>query len=135
SNDRQRWAFLTFMPGGQVPNGQWGGRLLLTLHETGGRARRISQTVDSSRVRYSMQADDLTLGEASVRLLADGRYAVRARIPAEDGGPPAEVDLVVTPALRAYFPGASLGSGDFVSGYVVPGLRADASGSICVRTR
>ena len=33
--------------------------------------------------------------------------------------------------LRAYFPGANLTSG-VLSGYVVPALRADASGSICV---
>jgi hypothetical protein len=37
----------------------------------------------------------------------------------------------VSPANGAYFPGANLTSG-LVSGYVVPGLRADATGSICV---
>jgi hypothetical protein len=42
------------------------------------------------------------------------------------------VDLVVSPAPGAYLPGAALSGGDVVSGYVVPGLRADASGSICV---
>jgi hypothetical protein len=43
-----------------------------------------------------------------------------------------KIDLVVSPAPRAYFPGASLSSGNFVSGYTVPGLRAAATGSICV---
>jgi hypothetical protein len=42
---------------------------------------------------------------------------------------------VVSPAPRAYFPGASLGSGDFVSGYAVAALRAEAAGSICVAGR
>jgi hypothetical protein len=42
------------------------------------------------------------------------------------------VDLDVTPAPGAYFPGASIGGEDFVSGYAVAALRADATGSICV---
>jgi hypothetical protein len=37
--------------------------------------------------------------------------------------------------VGAYFPGVSLGSGEFVSGYAVPALRADATGSICVGDR
>jgi hypothetical protein len=45
---------------------------------------------------------------------------------------PVTIDLIVTPAPRAYFPGASLGHSELVSGYAVPGLRADASGTICV---
>ena len=44
------------------------------------------------------------------------------------------MDLVVTPTPLAYFPGAALATGSFTSGYTVPGLRAEASGSICVRT-
>ena len=133
SADRKRWAFLTFIIGGDVPRGRWGGQLLLTLHEEGRGTRRFSRTMDASRVRYSTRDADLTLGDATVRVLPDGRYAVQARIPAEGGGAGvADVDLVVSPAPRAYFPGTSLGSGDFVSGYVVPGLRADATGRICV---
>ena len=42
------------------------------------------------------------------------------------------IDLVIHPAPRAYFPGASLGDDDFVSGYTVPALRANATGSICI---
>jgi len=133
SADRKRWAFLTFLVGGDVPRGRWGGQLLLTLHEEGRGARRFSRVVDAGRVRYSTSDADLVLDDASVRVLEDGRYAVKARIPAEGGGGgAADVDLVVSPAPRAYFPGTSLGGGDFVSGYVVPGLRADATGRICV---
>ncbi len=135
SPDRKRWAFLTFLLGGEVPRGEWGGQLLLTLHEEGKPARRYSRLVDRSRVRYSTDDADLQLGDAFVRVLADGRYAVRARIPAEDGSAPATVDLVVAPAPRAYFPGTSLGAGDFVSGYVVAGLRASASGTLCTGAR
>jgi hypothetical protein len=56
-----------------------------------------------------------------------------ARAREESGGAEARVDLVVTPSPAAYFPGAALGSGTFVSGYAVAGLRADAVGTICVR--
>lgn len=132
SADRKRWAFLTFIVGGNVPGGKWGGQLLLTLHESGRPARRFSRNIDASRVRLSTADANLSLGDASVQVMADGRYAIKARIPAEGGGAPADVDLVVAPAPRAYFPGTSLGSGDFVSGYVVAGLRADATGSICL---
>ena len=135
SHDRRRWAFLTFLVGGDVPRGAWGGQLLLTLQEEGRPVRRFSRRIDRARVRYSTRDADLTLDDATVRVLADGRYAVRARIPAEAGGPDATVDLEVAPAPRAYFPGTSLGAGDFVSGYVVAGLRASATGRICVGAR
>lgn len=135
SADRKRWAFLTFLLGGEVPRGEWGGQLLLTLHEEGRPARRYSRVVNRSHVRYSTADADLRLDDAFVRVLEDGRYAVRARIPAEDGTAPATVDLVVAPAPRAYFPGTSLGSGDFVSGYAVAGLRASATGTLCVGER
>ncbi len=132
SADRRRWAFLTFMVGGDVPRGKWGGQLLLTLHESGRPARRFSRNVGPSLVRLATTDANISLGDASVQVLPDGRYAVNARIPSEAGGPPAAVDLVVAPSPGAYFPGTSLGAGDFVSGYVVAGLRADATGSICV---
>jgi hypothetical protein len=44
---------------------------------------------------------------------------------------PLSLDLIVAPSPGAYFPGATITSG-LVSGYVVPGLRADASGSLCI---
>jgi hypothetical protein len=85
-------------------------------------------------MRLSTRDADLRVGPSSVRVLPDGRYAVRAIARAEDGsGATVEVDLVVAPAPRAYFPGAQLESGDFTSGYAVAGLRADADGSVCLR--
>src|SRR5262249_20438052 len=44
---------------------------------------------------------------------------------------PARFDLVVTPEPNAYFPPVELRHDDFVSGYVVPALRATASGTLC----
>ncbi|HZF68132.1 MAG TPA: hypothetical protein VEZ47_08845 [Gemmatirosa sp.] len=142
SADRRRWAFVTLMVAGDVGRrdslgqARWGGGVLVTLHEEGRAARRFSARIPAAEVRYSTRDANLALGPWSVRVLADGRYAVRASADAEDGrGDAVDVDLVVAPAPRAYFPGATLESGDFTSGYAVAALRADADGAVCVRPR
>lgn len=132
SDDRKTWAFISFIVGGAVPSGAWGGQVLVTLHREGGEARRFVATLPSSAVKFSTSRADLSIGESSVVVLSDGRYAVRARARAERGGGEVQVALTVTPAPGAYFPGAELNDGESVSGYVVPGLRASATGSICV---
>lgn len=133
----RRWAFLTFMVAGDVPAGRWGGQLLFTLHQQGGRARRFSLLVDRRGVRYALDRADLALGPAAMTVDSAGDYHVRgtARGEGADAGHSARVDLVLRPAPRAYFPGASLGGsgpGALVSGYAVPALRGEASGTICV---
>ncbi|HEX6058317.1 MAG TPA: hypothetical protein VFZ11_04810 [Gemmatimonadaceae bacterium] len=136
SADLRRWAFITYMVGGEVPDGRWGGQLLVTTHEQGRPARRFSATVPPADVRFSTVDAGLRLGDARVTLLEGARYHITGSARAEDGsGERVTLDLVVTPAPRAYFPGASLGSGDFVSGYAVAGLRADATGTLCVGAR
>ena len=136
SPDHRRWAFITFMIGGEVGGraDRWGGQLLVTLHEQGRPARRFTSSVASSSVRFSTTDADLRVGEATVTVLPDGRYAVRGAAREEGTGTPVTLDLVVAPAEGAYFPGATLTSG-MVSGYVVPALRAEASGTICVAAR
>ena len=131
--DRRQWAFVSFIVAGAVGDsvGRWGGQVLVTLHEQGRPARRFTSSVPSTRVRYSLSDAELRIGNASVTVLPDGRYAVRATAREDAGGAPLTIDLVVSPAVGAYFPGAALTSG-VVSGYVVPALRAEASGSICV---
>ena len=133
SADGRRWAFISLIIGGDVPDGEWGGRVLVTLHGIGRPERRFIADVAPAQVRFSTTHPDLVIGESSVTLLPDGRYRVRAVAREEGRGAPLEVDLTVTPAPRAYFPGAALGdeSQGFVSGYVVPALRAEASGRIC----
>lgn len=133
SADASRWAFLSFIVGGDVTGSEWGGQVLVTLHERGRAPRRFSAMVPRERVRFSTRDADLTVGPGSVRVLDDGRYAVRATVREEGIGAPLAVDLVVSPAPRVDFPGATLVSGDFASGYAVPGLRATASGTLCVR--
>lgn len=132
SADAKRWAFVSFIVGGDVTGDQWGGQVLVTLHERGRAPRRFSRTVPKERVRFSTRDANLTIGNDSVRVLPDGRYAVRADVREEGTGTPLALDLVLSPASHVDFPGATLVSGDFTSGYAVPALRADASGSLCV---
>jgi hypothetical protein len=132
SHDRRRWAFLSFIVGGDVPEGQWGGQVLITLHEQGRPARRFEALFPAESIAFSTSSANLRVGHGTVTVLEDGRYEVRARARARGGRDEATVALTVSPAPGAYFPGASLGGGTFVSGYAVAALRASATGTICV---
>src|SRR5262249_4693329 len=133
SPDSMRWAFVSFIVAGEVPNGQWGGQVLVTLHQQGTEARRFVATVPPSEVAFSTNRANVSMGPSSVTVLADGRYAVRAFAKSETSSDSVQVDLVISPARGAYFPGAAVASEAIVSGYVVPALRASAVGSICVK--
>lgn len=135
SKDGKRWAFVSFIVGGDVPRGQWGAQVLLTLHEIGRPARRFTSVYYPKSVSFSTNRPDLQFGNSFVHVLPDGRYAVEAHAVEESSGAPLEVHLTVSPSPGAYFPGAALSGGSLVSGYAVPALRADASGSICVAGR
>lgn len=135
SPDATRWAFITLLVGGDVRGEKWGGQMLVTLHERGRAPRRFVTSVARERVRFSLHDADVQVGDGSVRVLPDGRYAVKASAREAGSGARVTVDLVVTPAPRVEFPGAILVSGDFTSGYAVPGLRAEASGNICTGGR
>jgi hypothetical protein len=121
--------------GAAVP--RWGGQVLVTTHAQGeggraGAVRRFAARVAPAAVRFSTRDADLRVGGASVTRAPRRPLPRVAAAAAEDGlGGQATVDLVVTPAPRAYFPGATLASGDFASGYAVAGLRADADGRVC----
>ena len=132
SADGKRWAFVTFIVAGAITDGpqRWGGQVLVTLHEQGKAARRFTSTVASTAVRYSTTDANLAIGESRVTVLPDGRYDVHAMAREKETGSPLSLDLTVTPARGAYFPGAALTAG-LVSGYVVPALQASASGSLC----
>lgn len=133
SPDRRTWAFISFIIGGAVPDGRWGGQVLVTMHEQGGASQRYVATVPASQVRFSTSRANVSIGASSVVVLPDGRYAVKAHAVDERGGGSVDVDLIVSPASDAYFPGAALTSGETVSGYAVPALRANATGTICER--
>ena len=135
SPDRRRWTFISFIVAGNIRGGQYGGQVLVTTHEQGGRSRRFSATVPANEVRFSVTDADVRIGGSSVTVLPDGRYALHATVREERGTDVLTLDLIVEPAPYAYFPGATLESGDFASGYAVAGVRADASGTICVHGR
>lgn len=132
SPDKRSWVFISYIVAGDPRGSRWGGRLTITVHDASGAIRRYATLVPAPLVRFSTSNANLELGSASVVVLPDGRYELNGAAAREDGsGPALSLHLFVQPAPRAYFPGASLGGSDLVSGYVVPGLRADASGSIC----
>jgi len=126
SDDGKRWAFISFIVGGDVTGTKWGGNVGITLREQNGATRRFGATLDRSRVRFSTTDANLVFGDSYVTVLANGDYEVRAK------AGKADVSLVVHPAPFAYFPGVSMGTGGFVTGYTVPALRASASGTLCV---
>ena len=156
SQGGKRWAFISFIVGGDVTGEKWGGQLGITLRqqptETGNREpgnghresgtgyrvpegseRRFRETLDRSRVRFSTTDANLVFGDSRVTALPDGDYEVRAEAREESGGPGRiQVNLRIHPAPYAYFPGVSMGSNGFLSGYTVPALRASASGTVCV---
>jgi hypothetical protein len=128
----RRWAFISFIVGGDVTGAKWGGQVEITLREQGGQTRRFARTIDRSQVRFSTRDANLVFGNSHVTVLPDGDYAVRASAAEENGRGRISIDLRVHPEPHAYFPGVSMSSGGFVSGYVVPALRAEATGSLCV---
>ena len=132
SADKKHWAFISFIVAGDVTSKKWGGSVAVTVRDEGGASRKYVSYVPGGAVKFSTTKADLTIGSSTVRVQPDGNYAVHADVRAQHGGAPMTIDLVVSPVPRAYFPGASLSSGEFVSGYTVPGLRANASGKICV---
>ena len=136
SADGKHWAFVSFIVAGDVGggSGKWRGQVLVTLHEQGSPTRRFTSSAPPAQVRYSTSDANVRIGESRVDVLEDGRYALHA-VAREDGThTPLALDLVVAPAPGAYFPGAAVTSG-VVSGYVVPALRAGATGTVCVGGR
>lgn len=135
SDDRQRWALLTLAVGGDVPAGEWGGSVLLTVHEQGRPARRFERSVPASRVRLDTTVADLVLGDDRVNVLPDGRYRVTAHARESSTGAIATISLTVSPSPGAYFPGTAIGGEGLISGYAVSALRATADGELCVSGR
>jgi hypothetical protein len=132
SPDGKRWAFISFIVAGDVTGDKWGGSVTVTLREQEKLSRKFEAFIPRESVRFSTDSANLRLGESTVQVLANGDYKVHAIAREQNSSSPIAVDLVVSPSPRAYFPGASLSSGALVSGYTVPGLRASASGRICV---
>jgi hypothetical protein len=126
------WWYITFLVGGEVSLGQrggrWGGRMLVTHRRADGRHDRYTSDAPAAKVAFDTTRADLGIGESWVRQ-RDGEYQLH--IIARGGRGPIRLDLTVRPQPNRWFPPVELRQEDFLSGYVVPGLAAAASGRIC----
>ena len=129
---QDEWWYITYLIGGQVPVGKWGGQVLITRRRPGGLHERFSMTAPSSQVELDTAGADLAIAGNSVRQ-RNGIYQLKARVPGRAGEVRIDVTLVPTP--NQYFPPVELRDDEFLSGYVVPALGAKASGRICVAGR
>jgi hypothetical protein len=126
------WWYLSYLVGGEVPVGKWGGRMLVTHRRPDGRYDQYTADAPSTRVTFDTTRADLSIGESFVRQ-RDGVYHLRAR--ARGAAGPVLLDLAVTPLPNRYFPPVELREEEFLSGYVVPALAAAARGRICAGGR
>lgn len=129
----RRWLYLSFIVNGDLTTGSGRGMVLARYRTPDGRDRAFLDSVPGTWVRVSQTAPDVAFGVQTVRLLDDPvRYSIHARLPSSDDGPPLAIDLQVRPLPHRYFPPTQLAASDsFVSGYVVPALRATATGRVC----
>lgn len=128
----EEWWYITYLVGGEVPDGRWGGQLLVTRRRPDGGYERFTALVPAEQVRFDTARADLRLGDHAVTQ-RDGTYRLVGEARGEAGV--ARFDLRLVPSARRYFPPVELRSEGFVSGYVVPALRADAAGTLCVAGR
>jgi hypothetical protein len=126
------WWYITYLVGGEVPSGKWGGQVLITRRAASGRYERFTAGVPSSKVQLDTAKADLKLSRSSVRQ-RDGTYHLLAQ--ADGTGGPLTLDMTVIPDRHRYFPPVETREESLLSGYVVPALSAEASGKICVSGR
>jgi hypothetical protein len=127
------WWYITYLIGGEVGRSasRWGGQLLLTHRRPDGKYERFTTEYPSSTIAFDTTRADLQLGPNTVRQ-RKGMYHLAARAGGSAG---VRFDLRLSPQPNRYFPPVELRDDDFVSGYVVPGLIATATGTICVAGR
>lgn len=132
------WLYLTYMVGGDVPDGRWWGRVLATRVAPEPEGETVySVTVGPEDVAFEEGHPDLAIGPSSVTIEAEGSYRLRAWVPLDSGATsssalaPLIVDLTISERTRRYLPPVDIGSSDFVSGYTVPLLDGLATGQVC----
>jgi hypothetical protein len=124
----REWWYITYLIGGSIPHGRWGGRLLISRRTPSGSYERYTADVPGSEVRFDTAGADLSLGASAVRQRG-GRYSLTGRATGPSGS--VTINLTVRPEPNRYFPPVDLREGEYLSGYVVPVLRGTASGTIC----
>jgi hypothetical protein len=126
------WWYITYLIGGEVPRGKWGGQLLITRRAPDGTYQRFVAQAPPGRIKFDTTRADVTLDESFVHQ-RNGTYRLHGR--AKGGAGSLLLDVNLSPAPNRYFPPVELRDEEFVSGYVVPALVATASGRICVASR
>lgn len=126
------WWYITYLIGGEVPRGRWGGQLLITHRRPDGNYERFKAQAPGRRIQFDTARADVRIGESFV-WQRNGKYTLHGRAKGNAGS--VVIDVELTPAPNRYFPPVELRDDDFVSGYVVPALVASASGRVCVRSR
>ena len=122
------WWYVTYLIGGQPPRGQ----LLVTHRRTDGGYERFASQAPSDQVKFDTTRADLAIGSSFVRQ-RNGSYRLKGLARGRTGR--VSLDVSVTPTPNRYFPPVEFRDEGFVSGYVVPGLVANGSGSICLGQR
>jgi hypothetical protein len=123
------WWYVTYLVGGALPEGRWGGRVLVTHRRPDGRYDRFTADAPSSGVALDTAGADLVIGPSSVRQ-RDGAYLHQVSASGPAGR--LRLDLDVVPEPNRYFPPVEMRDQGFISGYVVPALSAVARGTMCV---
>jgi hypothetical protein len=122
------WWYITYLIGGEVYRGRWGGQLLVTHRRSDGKYERFVEQAAAGSIAVDTTRADLRLGPSFVRQ-RDGQYRLSGRARGSSGW--VGFDVVLAPVPHRYFPPVELGNAELISGYVVPGLAATASGEIC----
>ena len=120
------WWYISFLVGGLIPDGRWGGQILITHRRSDGRYEKMERMIPRALIRMDTARADLRLGSSSVEQ-RNGLYLVSVVLPDQD----LRVELEVAPSPYHYFPPVQLREGEFASGYAVAALRGSATGSIC----
>jgi hypothetical protein len=131
----EEWWYLTFLVGGALSAdsgkaGPWGGRVMITHRRADGHYDRFTTQAEPRAIVFDTSRADVKVGESSVEQRS-GTYHLRVRVPSSR----VSMDLRITPAANRYFPPVELQDDAFISGYVVPGVVASASGTICRQSR
>jgi hypothetical protein len=126
------WWYITLLVGGAIPAGEWGGEVLITRRSPDGRYHRYSTRVPAAQVSFDTTRADLSMGSSGVRQ-SEGIYRLDARAHGASGD--ARVELEIKPLPNQYFPAVELREQPLLSGYVVPGVAANATGRVCVLDR
>jgi hypothetical protein len=125
------WWYITLLVAGDIP-GKWGGQVLITRRAPDGRYERYQSRLAPPQIALDTTRAELTMGASSLRQ-RDGIYQLDARATGAAGD--TRVHLEIRPFRHRYFPPVELREQPLLSGYVVPGLVANASGTVCVLDR